>query len=121
MNQSMNREGECHSCGECCQTVNITAVRDVTLQQHGNLEELQRYLSYRGIRVVGSNKKRNEIYYSMDLPCSELTPDNRCRIHGSEEKPLICNRFPESKEDIQDIKNCGFRFTPTLPGHPVMG
>ena len=120
MNQSMKREGECHSCGECCQTVNITAVRDVTLQQHGNLEELQRYLSYRGIRVVGSNEKRNELYYSMDLPCSELTPDNRCGVHGSEEKPLICNRFPESKEDIQDIKNCGFRFTPTLPGHPVM-
>ena len=120
MNQSIKREGECHSCGECCQTINITAVRDVTLNQHGNLEELQRYLSYRGIRVVGNNEKRNELYYSMDIPCSELMPDNHCRVHGSEEKPLICNRFPESKEDIQDIKNCGFRFKPILPGHPVM-
>ena len=120
MNQSMKRNGECHSCGECCQTINITAVRDITLNQHGNLEELQRYLSYRGIRVVGNNEKRNELYYSMDIPCGELTPDNRCRVHGSEEKPLICNRFPESKEDIQDIKNCGFRFKPILPGHPVM-
>ena len=114
----MKREGECHSCGECCQTVNITVVKDVTLQQHGNLEELQRYLSYRGINLVGSNEKRNELYYSMDIPCTELMPDKRCRVHDTEEKPLICNRFPESKEGIEDIKNCGFRFTRILPGYP---
>ncbi len=117
----MQRGGECHSCGECCQTVNRTVVRDVTLRQHGNMEELQRYLSYRGIRVVGDDEKRNQLYYSMDVPCSELTAENRCRVHGSPEKPLICNRFPETKEDIEDIKNCGFRFTPVLPGHPTKG
>ena len=38
------RTGECHQCGECCKTVNITVVRDVTLRQHGNREELERYL-----------------------------------------------------------------------------
>ena len=111
----MEMVGECHSCGECCQTVNMTVVRDVTLQQHGNREELKRYLSYRGIRVGGSDEKRNQLYYSMDLPCSELTPDNRCRVHDSPEKPLICNRFPESSGAIEDIKNCGFRFVPNLP------
>ena len=87
----MERIGECHSCGECCKTVNITVVRDVTLQQHGNLEELKRYLSYRGIRVVGADENRNQLYYSMDLPCSELASDNRCRMHDSSEKPLICH------------------------------
>ena len=114
----MEREGECHSCGECCQTVNMTVVRDVTLRQHGNLEELELYLSYRGIRVVGADEKRNELYYSLDIPCSELTSDNRCRVHGSPEKPLICNRFPETKEDLEDIKNCGFHFRPSFPGMP---
>ena len=115
----MRREGECHSCGECCQTVNMTVVRDVTLRQHGNLEELQRYLSFRGIRVVGEDKKSNYLYYSMGIQCSELTPENKCRVHGSPEKPLLCHRFPETKEDIEDIKNCGFRFTPVLPVHRV--
>jgi Fe-S-cluster containining protein len=117
----MQREGECNSCGDCCQTVNMTVVRDVTLRQHGNLEELQRYLSFRGIRVVGEDKKNNQLYYSMDIQCSELTPENKCRVHGSPEKPLLCHRFPETKKDIEDIKNCGFRFTPVLPGHPVRG
>lgn len=94
----------------------MTVVRDVTLQQHGNMEELKRYLSFRGIRVVGEDVKLNRLFYSMDIPCSELTDENRCRVHGTDQKPLICHRFPESPEAIEDIKNCGFRFTPVLPG-----
>ena len=48
----LNRTGECHQCGECCKTVNLTVVRDVTLRQHGNREELERYLSYRDIGAM---------------------------------------------------------------------
>lgn len=97
----------------------MTVVRDITLQQHGSLKELELYLSYRGIRVVGSDEKRNQLYYSMDVPCSELTQDNRCRVHDSPQKPLICHRFPSAKEDIEDIPNCGFGFHPALPGWPA--
>ena len=110
MHQFLKRHGECHSCGECCKTVNMTVVRDVTLQQHGSLKELELYLSYRGIRVVGSDEKRNQLYYSMDVPCTRLTADNRCRVHNSPSKPLICHRFPSSKEDIEDIPDCGYSF-----------
>jgi Fe-S-cluster containining protein len=67
----------------------------------------------------GDDEQRNQFYYTMDITCSELTADKRCRVHDSPEKPLICNRFPETKEDIEDIKSCGFRFTPILPGHPL--
>ena len=45
----LKRVGECIQCGECCKSVNINVVRDITLRQHGNMEELKRYLSYRGI------------------------------------------------------------------------
>jgi len=108
----MERTGECHSCGECCKTVNMTVVRDITIQQHGSLKELELYLSYRGIRVVGSDEKRNQLYYSMDVPCSELTSENQCRVHDSPEKPFICHRFPSSKEDIEDTPECGYSFQP---------
>ena len=108
----MERAGECHSCGECCKTVNMTVVRDITIQQHGSLKELELYLSYRGIRVVGSDEKRNQLYYAMDVPCSELTSENRCRVHGSPQKPFICHRFPTSKDDIEDIPECGYSFQP---------
>lgn len=116
MSEPVERIGECHSCGECCQMVNMTVVRDITIQQHGSLKELELYLSYRGIRVVGSDEERNQLYYSMDIPCSELTKDNLCRVHDSPNKPLICHRFPTSKGDTEDIPDCGYSFQPTKAG-----
>jgi len=102
-----NRTGECHSCGECCKTVNITVEREVTLRQHGSREELERYLKYRGIRVVGEDIPSNRLFYALDIPCSELTEDNRCRVHDSPEKPLICLKYPWEPDDIEE---CGYKF-----------
>lgn len=103
-----NRTGECNQCGECCKTVNITAVRDLALRQHGNMEELERYMSYRGIQVVGSDEERNLIFYSIRNPCSQLGPENECQVHGKPEKPLICHRYPRTPDDIPE---CSYRFT----------
>jgi len=114
--EPIERMGECHSCSECCQTVNMTVVRDITIQQHGSLKELKLYLSYRGIRVVGSDEEENRLYYSMAVPCSELTKDNRCRVHDSPNKPLICLRFPTTKQDIEEIPDCGYNFQSTRRG-----
>jgi Fe-S-cluster containining protein len=30
--------------------------------------------------------------------CHQLTPDNRCRIHGRPERPAFCKGFPASEE-----------------------
>jgi len=114
----LTRQGECHQCGECCRTVNITAVRDATLEQHGNLKELELYLGYRGIRVVGEDAANNRLYYAMDIPCSQLGKDNRCQVHNTPEKPLLCYRYPWEPDDVEQ---CGSRFVPglgPLPGVP---
>ncbi|MFQ5672861.1 MAG: YkgJ family cysteine cluster protein [Nitrospinales bacterium] len=103
----MNRMGECTRCGVCCQTVNITAVRDVALAQHRSLDELKLYLSYRGIRVVGEDEKNNLLFYSLDVPCRQLTPDNRCRVHNTPQKPLLCYRYPWERDDVEE---CGYTF-----------
>ena len=34
------RTGEYKQCGECCKTLNITVVRDATLNQHRSIKEL---------------------------------------------------------------------------------
>ncbi len=101
------REGECRQCGECCQSVNITVVRDVTLRQHGSLEELERYMSFRGIRVVGEDKEKNMLFYTLDISCNQLTKDNTCKVHDSPEKPLLCLKYPEEPDDIE---KCGYHF-----------
>jgi len=106
--KSPERKGQCLSCGACCKVVRITAVLDTSLRQHGNLEELKRYYSYRGIRVVEADRKANKLYYEMDLPCSQLTPDNKCAVHGRPElRPLLCEKYPWFRDNIE---TCGYRF-----------
>jgi len=106
------RTGECHQCGECCRTVNMTVVRDVTLRQHGNREELERYLGYRGIRVVGEDVTGNALFYEVDIPCSQLTEDNGCKVHDSPAKPLLCLKYPDAPNAIEQ---CCYAFERQSP------
>lgn len=107
MNRRWIRTGECNQCGKCCETVNITVVRDLTLRQHGNREELERYLSFRGIKVAGEDVEQNLLFYTMDIPCSQLNPDKSCKLHNAPEKPFICLRYPLAKDDIEE---CSYSF-----------
>ncbi|MCH8933638.1 MAG: YkgJ family cysteine cluster protein [Nitrospinae bacterium] len=109
---SLKRTGECHQCGECCKTVNMTVVRDVTLRQHGNREELELYLGYRGIRVVGEDVAGNALFYEVDIPCSQLTEDNGCKVHDSPAKPLLCLKYPDAPNAIEQ---CGYAFERQSP------
>ncbi len=90
----------------------MTVVRDVTLRQHGNREELERYLGYRGIRVVGEDVAANALFYAVELPCSQLMADNGCRVHNSPEKPLLCLKYPDAPNDIDE---CGYAFERQTP------
>jgi hypothetical protein len=90
----------------------MTVVRDVTLRQHGNREELERYLSYRGIRVVGEDVTGNALFYAVDIPCSQLTADSGCRVHNTPEKPLLCLKYPDAPNDIDQ---CGYSFERETP------
>ena len=109
MDRKWIRTGECNQCGKCCETVNITVVRDLTLRQHGNKEELERYLSFRGIKVAGEDVERNLLFYTMEVPCSQLNHDKSCKLHNAPEKPFICLRYPLVKDDIEE---CSYSFKP---------
>lgn len=112
MNLSV-RTGECNQCGECCKTVNITAVRDVTLRQHKSRKELALYLSYRGIRVVGEDIAQNQLFYSMDIPCAQLGPENQCKVHNDPKaKPLLCHTYPAEPDGTEE---CSYEFKPANP------
>ena len=75
------RTGDCNQCGECCKTLNITVVRDVTLSQHKNKKELELYLSYRGISVVGEDIQANQLFYSVGVSLRQLGIEGECKVH----------------------------------------
>ena len=103
--------------GECCKTLNITVVRDVTLNQHKSIKELELYLSYRGICIVGEDIKRNKLFYSIDIPCQQLGHEKACKVHKDPEaKPLLCHRYPIETDNSED---CSYQFQPSTPLRPV--
>ena len=109
----LRRTGECNQCGECCKTLNITAVRDVTLNQHRSIKELELYLSYRGIRLVGEDIERNQLLYSIDIPCQQLGSENECKVHlNPEAKPLLCHQYPIEPDYSEE---CGYQFQTSSP------
>ena len=109
----LRRTGECNQCGECCKTLNITAVRDVTLSQHRSIKELELYLSYRGVRLVGEDIERNQLLYSIDIPCQQLGSENECKVHhNSEAKPLLCHHYPI---ELDDSEECSYQFQTSSP------
>ena len=102
------RTGDCNQCGECCKTLNITVVRDVTLSQHKNKKELELYLSYRGVTVVGENIEANQLFYSLNIPCQQLGVEGECKVHAdSEAKPILCHRYPMEPDGTEE---CSYKF-----------
>ena len=93
-NKLLIRTGECNKCGECCKTLNITVVRDVTLSQHKSIKELELYLSYRGICLVGEDTARNQLFYSINIRYP-IEPDNseECSYQFQPSTPLNSIEF----------------------------
>ena len=94
-------------CGECCKKIRISAYLKHSLRQHGSIEELIKYYTYRGITISEINEEEDYINYEIPIRCSKLTEDNKCILHEKDEKPLICKKYPWFEDDIE---TCGYYF-----------
>lgn len=82
---------DCHGCGRCCETDWDIPVERPTfpVERLPNGRALLR-------RVEGR--------------CTELTPDCRCSLHGTESKPLACRLFPFQMVRTPDGVHVGASF-----------
>ena len=70
-------------------------------------------MSYRGIRIVGENIERNQLFYSINIPCQKLGSENECRVHKDPEaKPLLCHRYPMEPDGTEE---CSYEFQASTP------
>ena len=93
---------KCVFCGQCCQTINIKALRGHTLREPSNLEDLKHSISYTGIRVVGEEVENKLPFYSIYFSCTHLTSENTFLANNTPEKPLICYRYPRESDNISN-------------------
>jgi Fe-S-cluster containining protein len=86
---------ECNR-GLCCTHIKFIVPKIITRDE-------EKYYKLRGIEV---KKSKGKTILRIPARCIMLTHDFKCRSY--ENRPIICQRFPEKKEDL--IKGCTYRF-----------
>ena len=44
--------------------------------------------------------------------CAQLD-DDKCKLHGTDEKPAACKAWPTELDDLSVVPGCGYRIEPT--------
>ncbi len=85
------------------------------------LHSLSQSLRY---QLKGTSVSVHEVLLTiLVFRCPFLTRDNRCTIHKTILKPMVCLKFPLDRCDIQDVMlssgvKCGYRFEAVSPCSP---
>ena len=105
----MQRQGYCApACGACCKSVQIN-VNPAYLEK-----DVRHWLELHGIRL---SERGGGVWAHLPIPCRELQPDMSCGLFGKPERPKLCEEWPFSQKEIDDLdafvgeKTCTFYFT----------
>ena len=97
------REGECNGCGACCRNLRLQVPPAYLASA-----DAKNWLSLHGVRV---EKIGEGTFAWMNLPCSQLTSENRCAIYWTPLRPATCDSFPRTPADLIGIEDvCSYRF-----------
>ena len=80
----------CPDPGMCCRYVELPLARELTADER-NWVEL-----HPGLRMTAANVIRFEVN------CSALTPEGRCSLFGTAERPDMCTRWPDALEQVPE-------------------
>ena len=113
----MVRTGECTvGCGACCQYLRLQ-VSPI----YWDIPDVRHWVELHGIQLeeVHHPSGVTGIFARIPIPCSALTPDKRCGLHGTPERPAMCAGWPFGSGDLSDLKEvCTYSFVsePSLEG-----
>lgn len=103
----------CASCpkpGSCCQYMVLPLARNLSADE-------VRYIElHPGVRVIFAPQPgmRNAPWghnIRIDIACQHLEADGRCGIHGSPERPDVCNEWPTGPEQLVELPWCNYNKT----------
>ncbi len=90
----MQRECQ-ENCAACCRYV-ILQVNP----QYTN-EDVKRWIELHGIKLV---ERGGALWAYVPTPCSALE-GTRCGLYGTKERPRVCEVWPNSQAEIDDLEN----------------
>ena len=83
--------------------------------------DVRKWIEYHGIALKSVTREgQTGAFASIPLKCSKLTTDLKCSVHGTPEKPNLCNEWPFDPSNLVGLEDrCTFSFTPDLEGVPA--
>ncbi len=104
------RAGECppELCqGRCCEFVTFGPF--LAQPGAGRWAELHG-LDVHEIQVPGTTGTAQMV--NIPIPCTALTGEGLCSLHGTEDRPQVCGDWPQSPLDLLETPFCGYSFVP---------
>ena len=80
----------CNDCGKCCEYLLLVL----------KSEDHARWVRYHGVEIT---HVKGVPLAKIPTPCTHLTEDKRCAVHGTDEMPEICKMFVCSALDPRGI------------------
>ncbi len=82
----------CKMCGMCCRTA-ISF-----MDKHKMDADLMKFYEFRKAEIVDQGDKYRIIMET--VPCTHLTKDNKCALHGTDKKPKWCSEGPYWRDQM---------------------
>ena len=103
----------CEKCGgQCCKYFEIwygDSSGDIIQSEMQRMQLLKNIGKY--FELVRDNTHKG-YWLRINDPCKYLTPENRCEIHESEDRPLLCRMFPYPNSTRRDCPHITGRRKP---------
>lgn len=103
------RQGSCQpeACGSaCCQSIWLEVNPFYRTDP-----DVSNWVRLHGIDLV---ERDGRTLARIPTPCTALTSDGRCGLHGQPERPNLCAAYPAAPASLDGVKDvCTFSFTST--------
>ncbi len=93
----------CEKCGaECCKSFEMWYDDSDGKIFLSEMERLQSLKNIGGYFEIVRDNARGGYWLKVNDPCKYLDENNRCEIHESEDRPLLCRLFPYPNSTKRD-------------------
>lgn len=101
----LTRIGACPTgCGKCCEWLELEVH-----PLYASHADTRHWVELHGITL---HEREKRVYAQIPVPCTALTEDKRCALHGTPERPLLCSIWPVRPEDLRhpQLDGCVLEF-----------
>ena len=92
----MKREGECTvGCGVCCNFLTLQVP-----PEYNSNPDVKKWVELHGVRLT---ERDGGVFAVLNVPCHALTEDGKCGVYGTDERPELCEHWPNSPALISQI------------------